>query len=119
MCHITWKTETDNGVEESIHLPAVWRICEPCRGHGKHSHAIGAVTSSEWANWDPDERCDYLRGGYDRTCEACRGTGKVLEVDLVAVPDPLRTRYLTHLADERRHVRECESERRMERMMGC
>lgn len=59
-----------------------WMICWTCNGDGGHSRRLGAITSEDWHdNWDEDERADYMRGGYDETCQTCKGSGKVREGD--------------------------------------
>lgn len=78
-----WLYTDEEGLESEVELPAKWEICSTCNGETKHSHAIGAITSDEWEHdWSEDERESYLNGGYDRRCEPCNGTGKVLNVDL-------------------------------------
>jgi uncharacterized Fe-S cluster protein YjdI len=53
-----------------------WELCCNCDGEGKHSNALGVIDTQEW---DGDDLDLYMNGGYDATCEFCRGTGKVLE----------------------------------------
>lgn len=78
---IDWTHETEDGETVTDKLPAKWEICDTCNGNGKHSHAIGAITSSEWSGWDMDEQEDYFAGRYDSTCEECKGSGKVKTID--------------------------------------
>ena len=63
-------------------LPMVWAICGCCEGEGKSSLYLGAITQSDrepGGSWeDPDEFAEYMRGGYDRTCDECGGSGKVV-----------------------------------------
>ena len=75
--------EDEDGVEQEHQLPAKWEICGNCHGEGKHSHAVdgNGITSSEWAEWDDEERETYMSGGYDKTCEECSGSGKVRVLD--------------------------------------
>jgi hypothetical protein len=54
-----------------------WKICGRCGGEGRHSHAIGAITGADRADWSDDELSSYMAGGLSETCEACEGTGKV------------------------------------------
>jgi DnaJ-class molecular chaperone len=58
-----------------------WAICPHCDGHGKRDNPAfsNGITSSEWAEWDCDERETYLSGAYDVVCRDCDGTGKVAE----------------------------------------
>lgn len=74
----------DDGSE--IELPSKWAICGACEGHGTDRGASvecdgGGFTSSEWAEQDEDFRQDYLAGVYDRPCECCHGSGKILVAD--------------------------------------
>lgn len=55
-----------------------WKICCRCGGEGNHSHAIGAITGADRADWSDDEFSAYMAGAYSETCEVCEGTGKVL-----------------------------------------
>ncbi|MES1993164.1 MAG: hypothetical protein V4457_06060 [Pseudomonadota bacterium] len=55
-----------------------WAICSRCDGEGKHSGHLGAFTGSEWEQEDDDFKERYMQGDYDRACERCEGTGKVL-----------------------------------------
>jgi hypothetical protein len=57
-----------------------WMICPECRGDGKHSKHLGAITEEDRErDWDPDMWDDYLAGHYDQICDACRGAGKLRE----------------------------------------
>jgi hypothetical protein len=71
--------EDDDGNE--IELPTRWEVCPECDGNGSSSSHLGAITESDWSEWDPDDRADYFAGKYDRTCDVCRGTGLVTQVD--------------------------------------
>lgn len=73
---------TDEGDEVVLDLPARWEICGDCEGEGKSSAYLGALTEDVRADWHPDELDDYLRGRYDRACECCKGSGRVLTPDL-------------------------------------
>lgn len=55
-----------------------WIICGKCRGEGKHSGHLGAILSDELEQMHDDEREALFRGDYDKPCEECAGTGKVL-----------------------------------------
>ena len=54
-----------------------WHICPTCEGEGKHSLAVGVITSSDRDEWDDEDFDQYMEGAYDRRCETCRGSGKV------------------------------------------
>jgi hypothetical protein len=73
----------DEGYEVEHEVPARYEVCERCEGSGKHDHPAfsNGITSSEWAEWDYDERESYLRGRYDVTCEECKGQRVVLHPD--------------------------------------
>jgi hypothetical protein len=68
--------------EVDVRLPAVWVICSTCRGNGKHSLALGAISAEDFEReWDEDERADYMNGAYDQPCQPCGALGRVLEVN--------------------------------------
>ena len=73
--------EDDEGLE--IELPTRWELCSRCDGNGTHDHPAFAngITSSEWAEWDIDDRESYMEGHYDVSCSECGGSGKVAVVD--------------------------------------
>jgi hypothetical protein len=76
----------ENGgvVEVELDAPAHWEICSRCSGNGTHVNPNidgNGITSSEWAEWDEDEREGYFSGRYDVQCEDCSGSGKILEID--------------------------------------
>jgi hypothetical protein len=64
-----------------IELPFTWAICGCCNGHGKSSAYLGAYTADEMAEAGPEFQDEYMRGGYDRRCDACDGRGKVKVAD--------------------------------------
>lgn len=66
--------------ENEIELPTKWAICGTCRGNGKHSLRIGAITQEDREQWSDDEFADYMAGGYDERCDDCED-GKVKVVD--------------------------------------
>lgn len=75
----------DNDDEVEHELPATNEVCGRCDGHGTHTNTSidgNGITSSEWAEWDPEEQESYMNGEYDVTCEKCHGSNVVL------VPDP-------------------------------
>lgn len=113
MERIRFTVEDADGVEVEHTLPAVWTICRTCRGNGTHAHGIGAITGSEWAEWHEDEREDYLAGRYDRTCEACDGSGKVLTVDEERADAAVLALYEERQADAAAERAREQYERRM------
>jgi RecJ-like exonuclease len=85
---IEFEYENDDGEECVGELPARYEVCSRCGGRGKHVNPSidgNGITSSEWAEWDEDDRDTYLSGGYDVTCEKCDGRNVVLEVDEAAI----------------------------------
>jgi hypothetical protein len=72
----------DEGDEREVFVPAQWEICCDCRGTGGSSAYLGAFTSDEWYDQDEGFQHDYMQGRYDRPCDGCGGSGKVLSVDL-------------------------------------
>lgn len=80
---ITLMDDEENEVEHE--LPATNEVCGRCDGFGTHTNPNidgNGITSSEWAEWDYEERESYMNGDYDVTCEECHGNKVVL------VPDP-------------------------------
>lgn len=73
------RDEADNPVS----IPGSWVICHHCKGSGGSSAYLGAFSRDEFEEaFDYDEREAYFRGDYDRPCEFCGGSGKVVEVDV-------------------------------------
>lgn len=69
----------ESGDTEEHKIPAKWEICEECHGNGSHSKHLGAITQDDIdRDWSHEEFSSYLDGGYDKECETCDGSGKVL-----------------------------------------
>jgi DnaJ-class molecular chaperone len=83
MRNFVWIYEGIDGEDHFVHFPAKWEICYRCNGDGHHDHPAfsNGITSSEWAEWDDDDRENYLSGRYDVRCEECKGEGKILVID--------------------------------------
>ena len=65
-----------------MNIPAHWEICSCCNGEGKSSAYLGAYSREEFEeSFDYEEQEAYFNGDYDRACETCKGSGKVLEVN--------------------------------------
>ncbi len=107
---------TDWETGDDIQLPAKWEICPVCEGEGKESAYLGSWTGSEWAEEDPDFQEDYMRGGYDRRCEQCNGSGKIKDIDWDSIEanNPELYAELTEQEDARASYEyEVAAERRM------
>jgi hypothetical protein len=105
-----WVDDEDGEHQETDRLPAVWIICDTCSGNGAHSHHLGAITHEDRCNdWDEESWEEYMDGGYDRRCEDCKGTGKVLVVDETACPKDLLKKYQSWMD----FLAECEREDRV------
>jgi len=114
---------TDRETEETreVRVPAEYEVCGRCRGKGKHSHAIGAITADEWnsPDWSEEEKEDYLNGKYDQQCEVCKGLRVILvPVEERCVTDDQKA-GLQSLKDDAEYEAECAAERRqLDRMAG-
>lgn len=71
-------TVTHPETEEELQLPARWSICSHCNGEGQSSAYLGAFTAEDMHDAGPEFMEDYMAGAYDRSCEHCEGSGKVL-----------------------------------------
>lgn len=102
-------TYTDHeGSETEITVPATWEICTDCRGNGGSSAYLGAFTREEWDEEGHEWQEDYLAGHYDRPCEHCRGSGKVLVIDREHADPADVKRYDEHM----RHLAEMAAQDR-------
>src|SRR3954470_11668333 len=108
---IQFSYEDDEGLETTVTLPSRWEICDTCIGEGKHSRGVegdgGGITSSEWAEWDAEERDTYVSGGYDRRCDDCQGSGKIKVVDEDQLTPDLRKRWHEKLQGDSEWRRSC------------
>lgn len=80
----------DGEVTTVRRIPFVWEICDSCGGSGGHSRHLGAFTTDEIAEWSDEFEEGYLSGSFDKTCEACAGTGKVRVIDEEVLPVDVR-----------------------------
>jgi excinuclease UvrABC ATPase subunit len=121
MLTIRWNTVDEDGDEISNLFPAKWAICERCEGNGQHDNPAfsNGITSSEYdEDWTEEEMDAYMDGHYDVSCQTCKGSGKVLEIDEKAVEAnaDLSLLYKQYLAYEKEMLyieRIYASERRM------
>lgn len=112
--------EDAEGCEVEVAAPAVWEICGGCRGEGTRALGGEAFTSSEWAEWDPDDRRAYIAGEYDTPCGECGGAGKVLVVDEDACERNLELKAALAAHREREDAAaEFDEYAALERRMGC
>lgn len=100
---------------ETKPLPYRFEICSICEGHGRSSAYLGAFTADEMAQQGPDFHDDYMAGRYDRACEPCDGTGKVMVADHSRMTAAQREAWELECQLEA----EDEAEREAERRMGC
>lgn len=105
---------------EEYSLPAKFAVCDDCEGEGKHMRSSMrdiAYTPEEFHESFSEEEQDlYFGGGYDVTCESCKGKRVVLAVDYEACnteEKELYSQYLDYLEEREMFRMERESERRM------
>jgi hypothetical protein len=100
------------GVE--LKLPLVWIICDDCQGHGKSSAYLGAITQSDREqDWDDESFEHYMRGGYDKTCDRCHGSGKVEVIAYDQLSEEQKALVDDAATEEREYRAMCDMERRM------
>jgi len=78
---LTMKVELwDESVGDSVvhTLPAQWVICDSCKGEGGTSKHLGAFSRDDIDELGDEWLEDYVAGAFDRPCEDCKGSGKVL-----------------------------------------
>ena len=111
-----WKSN-DKYIEElPVNLPMSWQICDVCQGDGKHSLHLGCITAEDRErDWDPDDFDNYMAGAYDKCCDTCDGSGKVMEINEQALSDKCKTLLEEWWNDEMISLAEQAAERRM----GC
>lgn len=68
----------ETGERDRYTVPGQWVICDACGGDGGTSAHLGAFTAGDWRELDEEWKNDYLRGAFDKNCEECRGTGKIV-----------------------------------------
>lgn len=106
--------EDENG--EIVLVPLKYYVCGQCEGKGTCVNpSIGAITQSEWAEWDPEEREGYFNGVYDVQCDRCEGKRVAKGPAWEEMDDKTRELYQDHLNDLEAMHRQIEAERRF----GC
>ena len=68
--------EDEEPCDKEFTLAFTWEVCGSCHGRGSYVNpSIDAhgITQSEMEEWDHDEEERYFSGGYDITCEECKG----------------------------------------------
>lgn len=104
-------------------MPTRWAICHCCEGNGRVENPAfsNGFTSDEWAEWDPDEREQYMRGDYDVPCQQCRASGKVRVPDVARMTFAQKRQIAAVRREERQQAewaRESAAEYAAERRMG-
>lgn len=103
---------------DEVEYPAIWQICDDCRGEGHNASHLGAFTQSDREEMG-DEWYDfqeaYMEGRYDQRCEPCNGTGKVLVPDEDRLTPTQHEAINLHYQEEAEYRAICE----MERRLGC
>lgn len=97
--------------EERV-APHKWAICGQCDGHGKSSAYLGAYTRDDMDEQGPDFEDDYMSGRYDRACECCDGSGKVMVADYTRMKPEEIAAHKEDLADDAEYDAMVEAERR-------
>jgi RecJ-like exonuclease len=119
---LTFTYETPEGEEIEVEVPTYKQVCSRCDGEGKHTNPSidgNGITSSEWAEWDDEDRETYMSGGYDVVCEECHGANvvDVPQFDVMwdkdaKLSDAYKSAYREQVDADAAYERMCESERR-------
>lgn len=101
--------------DEFVAVPHRWAICHCCDGEGHTSAHLGDVT--EWLRDEctAEERDDYFAGHYDRPCDECDGTGKVMVADYARMTPAQKQAYDLDLKIDA----DLRAEEEAERRFGC
>ena len=113
-----WSDIRDDAAQ-SASMKFRFAICECCEGHGKVSHPAfsNGITSSEWGEWDEEDRRSYMNGDYDVKCDFCNGSGKVKEPNIRQM-NYAEKREIVRQQQDRRIMAELAQESAAERAMG-
>lgn len=93
--------------------PTKVEVCPQCGGRGTSSLYLGSFSHDQMTE-DPDFAEDYMRGGYDRTCDSCQGRNVVETIDV----DRLTHDQLQSFNDWMGDAYESDSIQRMEWRAG-
>lgn len=106
------KSNSESRNKNKRELPFIWTICGRCSGHGTSSEHLGAFTGEQMRE-DPDFAAAYMAGEYDRSCDHCEGTGKVMAPDFEKISKADAKEYRAQMRANREVDAEHEAERRM------
>lgn len=95
---------------EFVQVPYKWEICSQCQGDGRSSDYLGSFTWDELNEQGDEFIEDYFAGDYDRPCDCCEGSGKIVVPDHSKMTEEQEKKYLEYMQAEI----EYESERRAE-----
>lgn len=103
----------DDGNEEEVNLPTRYEVCSRCNGEGHHTNPSidgNGITASEWAEWDDEDKENYMSGVYNVACYECSGKRVVKVVDESRLDNKLKAAYKKYVEDERLYEREFQFE---------
>lgn len=103
-----------NEIEFYVAVTCRFEVCPACEGRGSHVNPSiddRGITSSEWAEWDEDDRETYISGGYDVSCYECGGQRVVSVPDLEHASEAVRIHVERMERDEELAAREDAEDR--------
>lgn len=110
--------EENSDKDGCLIFPIQFEVCFVCYGKGKHTNPgvdAHGITGEEFENeWSYEDRELYFSGGYDVTCNLCRGKRVVPSISDSA-PENIKKMFIDDEQDEADYQRVCRAERRM----GC
>lgn len=105
----------DDGEITKCRIVYEWEICDSCRGNGHHSRHLGVISYEQWNEWSNEDQDFYMRGGYDKNCDRCDGSGKIKEIDMESLPEDVQK----FIEEYYKEASESIAIRRSEMYMGC
>jgi hypothetical protein len=114
---LSFVLENDSEEEKEYTLPMRYCVCGTCGGKGRHVNPgvdANGITSSEWSDWDEEEKEAYFSGRYDVDCYECGGEKVVPEIN-EEMADP---KLLQQLRTWQREEADYRAVRAAERRMG-